>query len=96
VIHDHLNTPDDPYSPGAGRYDGRLRVGPDPGTGSDPGGTAGETPFPRRRNVQDLLGHSSVKTTQRYCRISNLKVQRDYFNAMDVIRQRGVGNPDNP
>ena len=27
--------------------------------------------------IQDLLGHSSVKTTQRYCRISNLKVQRD-------------------
>jgi len=46
--------------------------------------------------IQDLLGHSSVKTTQRYCRISNLKVQRDYFNAMEVIRQRGVGNPDNP
>jgi site-specific recombinase XerD len=46
--------------------------------------------------IQDLLGHSSVKTTQRYCRVSNLKVQRDYFNAMEVIRQRGVGNPDNP
>lgn len=35
--------------------------------------------------IQDLLGHSSVKTTQRYCRISNLKVQRDYFNAMEAI-----------
>jgi len=46
--------------------------------------------------IQDLLGHSSVKTTQRYCRISNLKVQRDYFNAMEVIRQRGLANPDNP
>jgi site-specific recombinase XerD len=46
--------------------------------------------------IQDLLGHSSVKTTQRYCRISNLKVQRDYFKAMEVIRQRWVGNPDNP
>ena len=46
--------------------------------------------------IQDLLGHSSVKTTQRYCRISNLKVQRDYFNAMEVLRQRGAGNPDNP
>jgi site-specific recombinase XerD len=46
--------------------------------------------------IQDLLGHSSVKTTQRYCRISNLKVQRDYFKAMEVIRQQGVGNPDNP
>lgn len=46
--------------------------------------------------IQDLLGHSSVKTTQRYCRVSNLKVQRDYFKAMEVIRQRGLANPDNP
>jgi len=40
--------------------------------------------------IQDLLGHSNVKTTQRYCRVSNLKVQRDYFNAMEVIMQRGL------
>ena len=46
--------------------------------------------------IQDLLGHSNVKTTQRYCRISNLKVQRDYFNAMEVIMLRTIGNPDNP
>jgi len=38
--------------------------------------------------IQNLLGHSSVKTTQRYCRISNLKVQRDYYKAMEVIRLR--------
>jgi len=44
--------------------------------------------------IQDLLGHANVKTTQRYCRISNLKVQRDYFNAMEVIRMRT--EPDNP
>jgi site-specific recombinase XerD len=42
--------------------------------------------------IQDLLGHSNVKTTQRYCRISNLKVQRDYFKAMEVIRQQTAGN----
>jgi len=46
--------------------------------------------------IQDLLGHSNVKTTQRYCKISNLKVQRDYFNAMEVIMQRMAGNPNNP
>jgi len=46
--------------------------------------------------IQDLLGHSNVKTTQRYCRVSNLKVQRDYFNAMEVIMQQGVGNPHSP
>jgi len=45
--------------------------------------------------IQDLLGHSNVKTTQRYCRISNLKVQRDYFNAMEVIMLRTAGNPNN-
>jgi len=46
--------------------------------------------------IQDLLGHSNVKTTQRYCRVSNLNVQRDYFNAMEVIMQRRAGNPNNP
>jgi site-specific recombinase XerD len=46
--------------------------------------------------IQDLLGHNSIRTTQRYCRISNLKVQRDYYKAMEVIMQRTVGNPNNP
>ena len=46
--------------------------------------------------IQDLLGHSNVKTTQRYCRVSNLKVQRDYFKAMEVIMQRTACNQDNP
>jgi site-specific recombinase XerD len=46
--------------------------------------------------IQDLLGHSNVKTTQRYCRVSNLKVQKDYFKAMEVIMQRTACNPDNP
>jgi site-specific recombinase XerD len=41
--------------------------------------------------IQDLLGHSRIKTTQRYCTVSNLKVQRDYFKAMDLIMQRGGG-----
>jgi site-specific recombinase XerD len=45
--------------------------------------------------IQDLLGHDSIKTTQRYCRISNLKVQRDYYKAMEVIMQRTAGNPNN-
>ena len=46
--------------------------------------------------IQDLLGHNSIRTTQRYCRISNLKVQRDYYKAMEVIMQRTACNPDNP
>ena len=38
--------------------------------------------------IQDLLGHSQVTTTQRYCRVSNLKVQRDYYKAMKLVLQR--------
>jgi len=46
--------------------------------------------------IQDLLGHNSIRTTQRYCRVSNLKVQRDYYKAMEVIMQRTAGKPNNP
>jgi len=45
--------------------------------------------------IQDLLGHNSIRTTQRYCRVSNLKVQRDYFKAMEVIMHRTAYNPSN-
>jgi len=38
--------------------------------------------------VQDLLGHGQITTTQRYCRVANLKVQRDYYKAMEVVLQR--------
>ena len=37
--------------------------------------------------IQDLLGHSCITTTQRYCKVSNLKVQRDYFKAMEKVQQ---------
>jgi site-specific recombinase XerD len=40
--------------------------------------------------IQDLLGHSRITTTQRYCRVSNRKVQRDYFKAMAALLQRAV------
>ena len=38
--------------------------------------------------IQDLLGHGWITTTQRYCRVFNLKVQRDYYRAMEVVIQR--------
>jgi site-specific recombinase XerD len=38
--------------------------------------------------IQDLLGHGQITTTQRYCRVSNLKVQRDYYKAIEVVLAR--------
>ncbi len=38
--------------------------------------------------IQDLLGHTHITTTQRYCKVSNVKVQRDYYSAIEVIMQR--------
>ena len=38
--------------------------------------------------IQDLLGHGQITTTQRYCRVANVKVQRDYYKAMRVVLQR--------
>jgi len=42
--------------------------------------------------IQDLLGHRWITTTQRYCRISNRKVQRDYYKAMEVVMQRATNS----
>jgi site-specific recombinase XerD len=38
--------------------------------------------------IQDLLGHEHITTTQRYCRVANLKVQRDYYKAMEVVLRK--------
>lgn len=38
--------------------------------------------------IQDLLGHSKITTTQRYCKVSNVKVERDYNKAMDLVLQK--------
>lgn len=42
--------------------------------------------------TMDLLGHSRIRTTEGYCKVSNLKVERDYFKSMDVIMQRMGGD----
>jgi site-specific recombinase XerD len=46
--------------------------------------------------IQDLLGHSRVATTQRYCRVSNLKVQKDYYKAMDLVVKRTAPDHADP
>ena len=38
--------------------------------------------------IQDLLGHNWVTTTQRYCKVSNVKVQRDYYKAIKIVMER--------
>ena len=40
------------------------------------------------RTIQDLLGHNWVTTTQRYCKVSNMKVQRDYYKAIEIVMER--------
>ncbi len=46
--------------------------------------------------IQDLLGHNWITTTQRYCKVSNLKVQKDYFKAMRNVLQRSAQLSSNP
>ncbi len=46
--------------------------------------------------IQDLLGHNWITTTQRYCKVSNVKVQRDYFKAMRVILSRSANDKIQP
>ena len=45
-------------------------------------------------SIQDLLGHNWISTTERYCKVSNVKVKRDYFNAMAKILNRSISKTD--
>ncbi len=47
-------------------------------------------------SIQDLLGHNWISTTQRYCKVSNMKVKRDYFNAMGKILKRSAQPSSSP
>lgn len=46
--------------------------------------------------IQDLLGHNWVTTTQRYCKVSNVKVQRDYYKAMEIVLERTLPSVPGP
>ena len=35
--------------------------------------------------IQGLLGHSKLEQTMRYSKLSNMKAQHDYYQAMDKI-----------
>jgi len=39
-------------------------------------------------SVQELLGHNNITSTQRYCKVSNIKVRRDYFKAIELVMKR--------
>lgn len=39
-------------------------------------------------SIQQILGHTKIKTTQRYRKLLNRKAQRDYFQAMEVVMER--------
>ena len=43
--------------------------------------------------IQDLLGHNWITTTQRYCKVSNLKVKRDYYKAIEEVMHRTLPEP---
>ncbi len=43
-------------------------------------------------SIQEILGHSKIKTTQRYSKISNNKTQRDYFKAMELVMEKSNMN----
>jgi site-specific recombinase XerD len=38
--------------------------------------------------IQDLLGNAYIRTTERYCRVSNQKERRDYYQAMEKVMKR--------
>ena len=39
-------------------------------------------------SIQDLLGHTRIRTTERYIKVSNRKVERDYYKAIEIVLER--------
>jgi site-specific recombinase XerD len=44
--------------------------------------------------IQDLLGHSKITTTQRYCKVANINVERDYNKAMELVMRKNSLSPN--
>jgi site-specific recombinase XerD len=40
--------------------------------------------------VQELMGHDCIYSTQRYAKVLNPKVRRDYFKAMEIVMEQGT------
>mgnify|MGYP001817514106 CR=1 FL=1 len=40
--------------------------------------------------IQDLLGHARIATTERYSKVSNLTVQRDYHKTMNIVTDENL------
>lgn len=38
--------------------------------------------------IQELLGHTRIKTTMHYCKLANQKAQRDYYNAVAKVMEK--------
>jgi hypothetical protein len=44
--------------------------------------------------IQDPLGNWKIAATHCYCRVLNLKVQRDYYKVIEVVMQRTQSSED--
>jgi hypothetical protein len=45
-------------------------------------------------SIQDLLGHTRIKTTERYTKVSNIKVMKDYFKAIEEVERISRSNKE--
>ena len=40
--------------------------------------------------IQELMGHNCIYSTQRYAKVANAKVRRDYFKTIKIIMGQGA------
>jgi len=41
-------------------------------------------------SLQVLMGHSNIEVTRRYARLTNMALEKDYFQAMQIIERGGI------